>query len=68
MPLLLKQRSNVFDPTTVPAPHNCRRRPGAVAAPAAVLIRVGTMSWVEDKTDQDLTNALTTWFGPPVMA
>jgi 2-polyprenyl-6-methoxyphenol hydroxylase-like FAD-dependent oxidoreductase len=39
---------------------------GAVAAPAAVLIRPdGHVVWVGDGTDQGLREALTTWFGPP---
>ena len=39
---------------------------GAVAAPAAVLIRPdGYVAWVGDGTDQGLRDALTTWFGPP---
>jgi hypothetical protein len=39
---------------------------GAVAAPAAVLIRPdGYVAWVGDGTDQGLADALTTWFGPP---
>jgi hypothetical protein len=39
---------------------------GAVAAPAAVLIRPdGHVAWVGDGTDQGLRDALTTWFGPP---
>jgi 3-(3-hydroxy-phenyl)propionate hydroxylase len=39
---------------------------GAVAAPAAVLIRPdGYVAWVADGTDQGLRDALTTWFGPP---
>ena len=38
---------------------------GAVAAPAAVLIRPdGYVAWVGDKTQQGLADALTTWFGP----
>jgi hypothetical protein len=38
---------------------------GAVAAPAAVLIRPdGYVAWVGDGTDQGLRDALTTWFGP----
>ncbi len=38
---------------------------GAVAAPAAVLIRPdGHVAWVGDGTDQGLRDALTTWFGP----
>lgn len=39
---------------------------GAVAAPAAVLIRPdGHVAWVGDGTDRGLDDALTTWFGPP---
>ncbi len=39
---------------------------GVVAAPAAVLIRPdGYVAWVGDGTDAGLTEALTTWFGPP---
>jgi 2-polyprenyl-6-methoxyphenol hydroxylase-like FAD-dependent oxidoreductase len=39
---------------------------GAVAAPAAVLIRPdGHVAWVGANTDQNLGDALTTWFGPP---
>jgi 3-(3-hydroxy-phenyl)propionate hydroxylase len=39
---------------------------GAVAAPAAVLIRPdGHVAWVGDGTDQGLRDALATWFGPP---
>jgi 2-polyprenyl-6-methoxyphenol hydroxylase-like FAD-dependent oxidoreductase len=39
---------------------------GAVAAPTAVLIRPdGYVAWVGDRSDQGLTDALTTWFGPP---
>jgi 2-polyprenyl-6-methoxyphenol hydroxylase-like FAD-dependent oxidoreductase len=39
---------------------------GAVTAPAAVLIRPdGYVAWVGDRTDLGLTDALTTWFGPP---
>ena len=37
-----------------------------VAAPAAVLIRPdGYVAWVGDGTNAGLTDALTTWFGPP---
>jgi 3-(3-hydroxy-phenyl)propionate hydroxylase len=37
---------------------------GQVAAPAAVLIRPdGYVAWVEDGTDTELRDALTTWFG-----
>ena len=39
---------------------------GEVTAPAAVLIRPdGYVAWVGDTTAQGLTEALTTWFGPP---
>jgi 2-polyprenyl-6-methoxyphenol hydroxylase-like FAD-dependent oxidoreductase len=39
---------------------------GAVGAPAAVLVRPdGYVAWVGDGTDAGLTEALTTWFGPP---
>ncbi len=39
---------------------------GAVAAPAAMLIRPdGHVAWVGDGTDLALGDALTTWFGPP---
>ena len=39
---------------------------GAVAAPAAVLIRPdGYVAWVGEGTDRGLRDALTTWFGPP---
>jgi 2-polyprenyl-6-methoxyphenol hydroxylase-like FAD-dependent oxidoreductase len=39
---------------------------GAVAAPAAVLIRPdGYMAWVGDGAESGLADALTTWFGPP---
>jgi hypothetical protein len=39
---------------------------GAVAAPAAVLIRPdGHVAWVGDGTDEGLRDALNTWFGPP---
>jgi 3-(3-hydroxy-phenyl)propionate hydroxylase len=42
---------------------------GAVTAPAAVLIRPdGYVAWVGDRTDLGLTDALTTWFGPPAAA
>jgi 2-polyprenyl-6-methoxyphenol hydroxylase-like FAD-dependent oxidoreductase len=41
---------------------------GAVAAPAAVLIRPdGHVAWVGDGTDHCLRDALTTWFGPPTL-
>jgi 2-polyprenyl-6-methoxyphenol hydroxylase-like FAD-dependent oxidoreductase len=39
---------------------------GAVTAPAAVLIRPdGYIAWVGEGTHLGLTEALTTWFGPP---
>jgi 3-(3-hydroxy-phenyl)propionate hydroxylase len=39
---------------------------GAVAAPTAVLVRPdGYVAWVGDGTNVGLTDALTTWFGPP---
>src|SRR5947207_3972751 len=42
---------------------------GAVAAPTAVLIRPdGYVAWVGDRNDLGLTDALTTWFGPPTAA
>jgi hypothetical protein len=42
---------------------------GAVTAPAAVLIRPdGYVAWVGDRTDPGLSDALTTWFGPPSAA
>jgi len=42
---------------------------GIVTAPAAVLIRPdGYVAWVGDQTQQGLTDALTTWFGPPAPA
>jgi 2-polyprenyl-6-methoxyphenol hydroxylase-like FAD-dependent oxidoreductase len=42
---------------------------GAVAAPTAVLIRPdGHVAWVGDRTQLGLTDALTTWFGPPTAA
>jgi 2-polyprenyl-6-methoxyphenol hydroxylase-like FAD-dependent oxidoreductase len=42
---------------------------GAVAAPTSVLIRPdGYVAWVGDGTDQGLRDALTTWFGPPILA
>jgi 2-polyprenyl-6-methoxyphenol hydroxylase-like FAD-dependent oxidoreductase len=42
---------------------------GAVAAPAAVLIRPdGYVAWVGELTDPGLSDALTTWFGTPAAA
>ena len=42
---------------------------GVVTAPAAVLVRPdGYVAWVGDRTQPDLTDALTTWFGPPSAA
>ena len=39
---------------------------GEVTAPTAVLIRPdGYVAWVGDPTHQGLSDALTTWFGPP---
>jgi 2-polyprenyl-6-methoxyphenol hydroxylase-like FAD-dependent oxidoreductase len=41
---------------------------GSVTAPTAVLIRPdGYVAWVGDGTDAGLHNALSTWFGPPVV-
>ncbi|MGC2400655.1 MAG: FAD-dependent monooxygenase [Acidobacteriaceae bacterium] len=42
---------------------------GAVPAPAAVLVRPdGYVAWVGDRSQPDLTGALTIWFGPPAAA
>ncbi len=42
---------------------------GAVTAPTAVLIRPdGYVAWVGDGTEVGLADALTAWFGPPVVA
>jgi len=39
---------------------------GAVTAPTAVLVRPdGYVAWVGEGTDKGLSDALTTWFGPP---
>ena len=41
---------------------------GAVRAPTAVLIRPeGYVAWVGDLIQRGLTDALTTWFGPPAL-
>ena len=42
---------------------------GAVSAPSAVLIRPdGYVAWVGDLSQVGLSDALTTWFGPPAVA
>ncbi|HEX7080333.1 MAG TPA: FAD-dependent monooxygenase [Gammaproteobacteria bacterium] len=42
---------------------------GRVTPPTAVVIRPdGYVAWVGDSTRQGLTDALTTWFGPPAAA
>lgn len=42
---------------------------GTVTAPTAVLIRPdGYVAWVGERTHLGLTDALTTWFGPPTAA
>jgi 2-polyprenyl-6-methoxyphenol hydroxylase-like FAD-dependent oxidoreductase len=42
---------------------------GAVPAPTAVLIRPdGHVAWVENRHSLGLSDALTTWFGPPTAA
>ena len=42
---------------------------GLVSAPTAMLIRPdGYVAWVGDRTQPDLTDALTAWFGPPAAA
>ena len=42
---------------------------GEVGAPMAVLIRPdGHVAWTGDRTDPGLSDALTTWFGPPAPA
>jgi hypothetical protein len=39
---------------------------GVVRDPTAVLVRPdGYVAWVKDETDARLSDALTTWFGPP---
>ena len=40
---------------------------GAITAPTAVLVRPdGYVAWVGEKAHHGLSDALTTWFGPPV--
>jgi 3-(3-hydroxy-phenyl)propionate hydroxylase len=40
---------------------------GVVTAPTAVLVRPdGYVAWVGDGSDSGLTDALATWFGPPI--
>jgi 2-polyprenyl-6-methoxyphenol hydroxylase-like FAD-dependent oxidoreductase len=42
---------------------------GEVPAPTALLVRPdGYVAWIGDQTDLRLTDALTTWFGPPTTA
>jgi hypothetical protein len=42
---------------------------GTVTAPSAALVRPdGYVAWVGDGTDDGLTDALATWFGPPTAA
>ena len=42
---------------------------GAVSAPTVVLIRPdGYVAWVGDGTNVGVTDAVTTWFGPPTAA
>jgi len=42
---------------------------GEVPAPRAVLIRPdGHVAWVGERADTGLTDALTTWFGPPILS
>jgi len=42
---------------------------GSVVAPRAVLLRPdGYVAWVGDQTQEQLEEALTTWFGPPAVA
>ncbi len=42
---------------------------GVVSAPTSVLVRPdGYVAWVGDGTETGLTDALTTWFGPPAAA
>jgi hypothetical protein len=42
---------------------------GAVTTPTAVLIRPdGYVAWVGDRARLGLSDALTTWFGPPIAA
>jgi hypothetical protein len=42
---------------------------GTVSAPTAVLIRPdGYVAWVGDGSNEGVTDALATWFGPPTAA
>ena len=42
---------------------------GTVSTPTAMLIRPdGYVAWVADCAHRSLSDALTTWFGPPVAA
>jgi 3-(3-hydroxy-phenyl)propionate hydroxylase len=42
---------------------------GVIAAPSAVLVRPdGHVAWVGERNDMGLSDALTTWFGPPAAA
>ena len=42
---------------------------GTVTAPTAVVIRPdGYVAWAGDRTQEELAEAFTTWFGPPAGA
>ena len=59
VPLINAKYSGPWEPPVI----------GAVAAPGAVLIRPdGYAAWVADLSHVGLTDALTTWFGPPAAA